>query len=328
VSKRAHAALFVLGFACFPGVARADGAAASAAQAAFDEGRRLEEAGDYAGAVAQFEKSERLDPALGTILNLATCYERAGRFASAWRAYERSVVEARATGEEKRAQRAQQLADALKPRLSSLTIDVAADVPEDTEIRVDGAALERARWKTPTPIDGGKHRVEVHANGRKDWSTEVAVAPSAQHVVLPVPALEAAPAGDAAAPPATAATATAPTAAPVRFWTAPRIAGAATAGAGLVAVGVGTVFGLQARSHWSDRESQCAFDRCTPDGVAAGQDAKDAALRANIAFIVGGAALATGAVLYFVVPNLGSSPVNVALAPAPGGGALSLGGAF
>src|SRR5262249_18357787 len=66
----------------------------AAAQAAFVEGRRLADAGDFAAAATRFEESDRLDPALGTTLNLAACYERAGRLASAARAFRRGVEEA------------------------------------------------------------------------------------------------------------------------------------------------------------------------------------------------------------------------------------------
>ena len=65
----------------------------SAAQVAFDEGRRLEDSGDFPAAAARFEESERLEHALGTLLNLANCYERGGRLASAWRAFRRGADE-------------------------------------------------------------------------------------------------------------------------------------------------------------------------------------------------------------------------------------------
>ena len=43
----------------------------AAAEAAFDEGRQLATNGRYAEACLRFEASERLDPAVGSLLNLA-----------------------------------------------------------------------------------------------------------------------------------------------------------------------------------------------------------------------------------------------------------------
>ena len=56
----------------------------AAADALFDEGKRLLAAGDTAQACAKFETSMKLFDQLGTRLNLADCYEKVGRTASAW----------------------------------------------------------------------------------------------------------------------------------------------------------------------------------------------------------------------------------------------------
>src|SRR5258708_26309942 len=54
------------------------------AEALFADGRRLVGAGEYAAACPKFAARQKLDPGVGTSLNLADSYERMGRWASAW----------------------------------------------------------------------------------------------------------------------------------------------------------------------------------------------------------------------------------------------------
>jgi hypothetical protein len=311
------------------------GDSVAAAQAAFQEGRKLEDARDFAGAIARFEESERLDPALGTTLNVAACYEQAGRLASAWRAFLRGAQEASALGEDKRARRAHDLADALAPRLSSLTVAVQGDPPADEEVRVDDAAVERAAWGASQPIDGGHHRIIVRAAGRREFSTELDVPAEGGRAVVTVPRLDVLPVTAESAPPQASPSATeAPPAMQQHpasgrgFWTPVRIAGAATAGAGVVGLAIGIGFGIQTRSLWLDREAQCAQNLCTDAGYALSSSAHDAAIRANVAFAVGGAAVAVGGVLLLIPSRWTGNDVHVAITSEPAGGAVHIVGDF
>jgi hypothetical protein len=60
----------------------------AAAEALFNQGRDLMTAGKFTEACPKFEASQQLDPGLGTMLNLAECYEKTGRSSgggqSAW----------------------------------------------------------------------------------------------------------------------------------------------------------------------------------------------------------------------------------------------------
>jgi hypothetical protein len=308
----------------------------TAAQTAFDEGRRLEDAGDFAGAVERFEESERLDPALGTLLNLANCYERAGRLASAWRTFTRGATESAALGESKRAQRAIDRAGALVARLSTLVIRIEGDdVAPNEEVRVDGAQIDRRQWGTPQVIDGGSHVVEAVAPGRSEWSGKVSIANESDRAVVTIPALT--PAPPDASPAAASAeakpveTVEAPVVVPRPpvetekkvTWTPLRIAAATAAGVGGVLLGVGTGFGLEARARWNERQNHCAYNFCTDAGYTLTTQARDAANVATVAFIGAGAALGAAGAL-FVFSAHGGKGTTLAGEVLPEGAALRL----
>jgi hypothetical protein len=86
---------------------------------------------------------------------------------------------------------------------------------------------------------------------------------------------------------------------------------------GVVGVGIGAVFGLGASSKWSDAKSNCtAYPYgCSQDALDAKSSAQSKASVATVAFIVGGAAIAGAAVLWFTA---GPSQEKVAIGVGPG----------
>ena len=103
----------------------------AAAEALFDEGKRLFLDKKFAEACPRFEASERIDPGIGTLLFLADCYENVGRVASAWATFREACL--RRQGRRRRpsarpvAQRAR--AKLLEPRLYRLTLNVESPAP-------------------------------------------------------------------------------------------------------------------------------------------------------------------------------------------------------
>jgi len=98
----------------------------------------------------------------------------------------------------------------------------------------------------------------------------------------------------------------------------------AAAGVGVIGVGIGSFFGLRAISKNKDAESLCrnGYVCEDPQGPVLADDARAAARISTITFVVGGAALAGAAVLYF------TSPKQPAVTAAVGPTGISVRGSF
>jgi hypothetical protein len=167
---------------------------AAVAEGLYRQARDLMAAGNYGEACPKFAESQRLDPATGTLLNLAACHEKQGKLATAWIEYSDALFAARRDGREDRVDFARQRADELEPKLSRLTLllDAGAD-HAGLEIELDGAALGRAVVGAPMPIDPGQHTLRASAPGKKPWQQIIEIAPLADKKVLNIPPLEDAP---------------------------------------------------------------------------------------------------------------------------------------
>jgi hypothetical protein len=191
------------------GVAYADTGSENkaAAEALFQQGKKLLSEGKYAEACAKLANSQQLEPATGTLMNLGDCQEKNGQIASAWATFKEAVGMARASSQTQREQVAQARASSLEPRLPQMVIAVPPGDNGVAEIRRDGAVVPRAVWGTALPVDPGEHVVQATGAGRRTWSQRVA-AVEAKTTNVSVPALEVEPAQPtqpaAVAPPAPA----------------------------------------------------------------------------------------------------------------------------
>ncbi len=288
----------------------------------FDDAQKLMGSRDYAAACQKFRGSQRLDPQLGTLLHLADCFEKDGKTASAWAAF-KDAAEIAAKRGDTRASLARDRATALEAHLSRLTVTV-ADATPDLEVRLDGEVLDRALWGSAAPIDPGSHEVAATAPGKRAWKKAITVAATGAALTLAVPSLESEPtAPPAAVPSKPAATPSPPVPSPALAPRGPEAGGSSVqrttalivGGAGIVGVGVGSVFGLMSKSRHDQAASHCSGSVCyDQDGVDLSNSARSAGNVSTIAFIVGGAGLAAGAVLWFTAPS-GENKVEVGLAP-------------
>jgi hypothetical protein len=185
------------------------------AETLYRQARELLAAGNYAEACPKFAESHRLDPATGTLLNLAACHEAEGKTATAWIEYSDALALARRDKRAVRVKYAQERMAAIEPKLSRLTLLVPPEVDQpELEVWLDGTPVGRAARGVATPVDPGRHVVEAKAPGKAPLRLEVEVLPNADHKTVSLPPLETLPPATAtlpatAAPPEPAA-ATAP----------------------------------------------------------------------------------------------------------------------
>jgi serine/threonine-protein kinase len=168
----------VLAFALLSLPAQAQPAGAQA-EVLFREGRELMTAGKYAEACAAFEQSQKLEPAITTLLNLAGCREKAGQLATAWGLFldaERQTRAASDNATKKLNDVAKSRAQKIEPRVSKLTINVPQRNQVDgLEILRDKERVEAVMWNRALPIDGGTYTISAHSPGVSTWSTQITV---------------------------------------------------------------------------------------------------------------------------------------------------------
>jgi serine/threonine-protein kinase len=172
-------------------------------------------------------------------------------------------------------------------------------------------------------VDPGEVLVEASAPGHLPYSTKVKV-PAKGRVSVPIPALQASPepapvvAPPESAPPLASAPPPQPAAPPPSTQPAPTpveqrspipwIVG----GVGIAALGVGTGFGIAAINNADKSRDLCPNGQChDPAGQTAADHAHTQATISNVSFILGGAAVATGVVLYFTLPTKQSTQVGL-----------------
>jgi hypothetical protein len=160
----------------------------------FDEGKELLRQGDLTAACEKLERSLALLRRSGTLLNLARCREMQGNLATAAKRYQEALDIATRDGKTDRQELARQQLDALRPKLSWLTITPPGGEIPGLVIACDGEALPPDRWGAPMPVDPGEHVVTTSAPGRATSETRVTVGAVADRVAVRIPAPGALPA--------------------------------------------------------------------------------------------------------------------------------------
>jgi len=288
----------------------------AAADALFQAARAEFDRGDFASACEKFAESHRLDPAPGTLLNLALCHEKTGRIASAWEGF-RQVADML---HDERVDFARTRSSSLESRLPWLTLHLPNEATDGVRVFRDGIELGSASLGIPLPVDPGTHTLVVEAPGRLRSTRTISMREAQrqdvtldlgpdQPVSTPAPPRRPKPASES--PPSNDHT-----------WT--WVAG----GIGVAGVATSLATGALAVSSKRTLEAHCVDRRCDDQGLDAANAGRTYATISTVSGAVGVLGLGVGTYL-LLSPRTEQRPSTQIEATAmPGGGFLGMKGRF
>lgn len=281
-----------------PAGANTPAAAQQDAQSLFDTARKLYDEGRYEDACRTFEESAKIRRGIGVQFQLANCWERIGRTASARTLFLEVADATRSLAQYERERVARERARALESRLSYLRLIVRSPEP-GLEIQRDGRVVGQPEWAAPIAVDAGEHEIRAVAPGKRPHLAKVTVHPGeAGTVFLEIPSLA------VETPKLVPASAVLPVALPrVEAVLTPDVAPApanpagpdhtrrnvtiALAGVGAAAFLAGTAFAMQAAGDHSDAEAVCKSGHCTARQIALREPLDDSSRNSRTWAIVG-----------------------------------------
>jgi hypothetical protein len=296
----------------------------AAADALFQKGREAAEKGDWATACPKFAESQRLDPAPGTLLNLADCEEHLGQTAFAWEHFKTAMETLPSTDD--RVPFAKQRMASLEKQVPHLTLSAAPDLPANAKVLRDDVQLSSASFGLALPVNPGQHSIVVSAPGHKDKTIAVTLKPGeSQTVTLSLAdadASGAAPAAPEAPAPATSAT---NLGASAGSGGSKKTLGYVVGGVGAAGIVVGAVTGLMVLGKKSTVNDPTHCDQttfaCDQAGVDAASSGKSLATISTAAFVGGAAALGAGVFLIVTSKDEPSSSATLVGPSSVAGGA-------
>jgi tetratricopeptide (TPR) repeat protein len=246
----------------------------------FKRGRALMAREEYGEACAAFAESQRLEPAAGTLLNLANCEEKIGKLTAALDHWRQAI--AALPPRDERAPLAERRVIDLDRRLPRLTLRLERSAPTSTRLVLDDVDVTNAVGAV-NRMNPGAHTVMASAEGYAASRSSFALTEGEHKELIVAPGPPVSASLPAPAEGADANTATRPS------WLPPVLVGSGTA---LVVAG-GIVWGL-AKRDFDELASTCR-PNCSPT------QADDISTRETMSFVLfgaGAASLAIGLVVW------------------------------
>lgn len=254
-----------------------------------------------------------------SLVQLADCYEKAGKIASAYAAYALLVSLPDAPSTDALRAKARARYAELGPRRSTVTVRLAPELRRapGLGVRIDGRDLPPETWDAPHPHDAGRLTVTAEVSGKKPFSSTVDLATEGASVVVDVSfdaRTEAQPQNASAFAPAPASSGLGRTGAPGTSGSSYfvdettvgpyQVAGIATFATGTATLLTGFVIGLLAAADYNRSAANCYLGICADRAYVAA--AEDARAKGDVGTVVGGVGavlMATGAAFYFLAPR-------------------------
>lgn len=311
------------------GTAGADVASKKRADKLFEDGRNYLANGEYSLACKAFEESQSVEAAVGTQLNIALCYEKWGKLASAHKAYlqaERAARDAR----DKRSTVARKKADELEPKLAKLRVTLPEGIDRYAIYLLDADEIDVATLTGELVLDPGKHVVEVRVAGAPPQRTEVVLKAGKRGTLdIPLPPTQKAepvketPKVEPVAAPAAPITTTISVRSSGKLY-----GGIAMLAGGAIALGVGGYIALDARSDYNAAAERCPDGNCASKAdYDATSDAKSRA-RAMTWVMGGGVALAAVGTFLIVTSKREVKAERLSIFTTEGGAGIAIGGSL
>lgn len=286
--------------------------APSAAEALFRQGNELLRSHRYAEAVRRYQASFDLSHSAKALLNLGIALTQLDRNVEAEDALTAYLGDPK-SNPDKRAF-AETLLSTARARVVRLRVE--ADEP-GIEVTVDAKRVGTTPLAEPIRLDAGTHAVVARKRTRMMVET-VALTPTQGEVSFRI-RLEPV---RTPSPPRPAARPSGPS--------TQRVLSAISGSLGVVALGVGTAYGLDARAKWRAAKDYCPDARCVAsEDLNRDDEARTSARISTIAFVTGGAALIGAAALWFTAPDgQEARPLHAGVTFGSGNAALLVGGGF
>ena len=265
-------ALFVLGIVlCSATAARADERAAVDAEMLFREGRRAADLGNYALACEKFEASHKVQPAPGTLLNLADCEESRGMLTRAWHDF-LALADALPETDERKAV-ALERARSLERSMPRLRVRLAR-ASFDARVFRDGVELGEMTLGVALPVDPGRHFVTVREPGFRERGYTIIINRGEERDLQ----VEHGVASHGPDP--------------------KRAIGWTLGGVGVASLAAGAITGVFALTSLSASNAQCPNGKCTdPKGLAQHEQARNFAIASDVLLGVGAALVVTSIIV-------------------------------
>lgn len=297
--------------------------AGSPAEEAFRQGRKAMDAGDIKTACEKFQESQKLEPAPGTLLNLADCEERAGRVVQASEHYRLA-----ASGFGKTDQRrafALDKASTTSLRIAKVTFKPDPALPADATVHVGDTVFRK--FGEELPFDPGPLTVTVEAKGHDPKTTRLELEAGRKIEVV----LEVGPEVRVTSDGVRVIVRESDKPATKSENTTQRTVGIVSMISGGVVLAVGTALGVYALDRGAVYGSHCnrTTNACDQEGLDAASSVSWLAPASTIAIVAGGAIGVAGVVLFLTAPH-GSraAPATGSISLSPTLQGLRLSGTF